>query len=644
MSNVPISQEFRFASIYEEVKRIRDQTAQNDVGGLRSMITLPSSTELIGFINQASERSWQAERPQMAGPLQPAFLCKPLIGNTQPRSSSRSSLRHPQPQYHSSRRPTLDVFDSPADVDPKGLEPYHILPPPPPPPPPPSPTSWYHHSTLPIDSRADMLPYDKVTLGAPFSLRDPQDRTSTPTRDSASFDSQTRTKFTPKAGKKLDVTFEAGTERPDSPWSADSGIEISPPRPVKPRSKPIDGPGTGDGKRIRGFEVELGSEFDEGVGWIEEDERTWRATFGSPNLGGIYGKDIGSEGEITIEVEEWCPGGEACRHYDDLVTTVPHHEPYGWIPMTPPGEFGGLARDYPQYESGFTVGGKEGIVLPDAIIEPDTPLARGPLPLQPPANLQSTIPSQTIPIPLHHMKRTACPSYPLEPLFDPFNPPPSGFVHPDLLPLPLSLGAPMLLHSPGLSPRPLSFGQYLYLQDHYSYNDPLLGKKGAWKCSLCDCGSREPLGFVRSGPWETPVEISELGMPSNRIMLSRLGFEVDLKKDERVAERRYARTQRGQGHELVKRGRVRSVDTQPNPNYIKLGPRRITRNAEKKVTVSEAASSEVTERPSTPCDTIEIDLGADCSRYARRHSYQGIANTRIECDLEIGDEDSDWTN
>jgi hypothetical protein len=576
----------------------------------------------------------------LTGPLQPAFLGKSLFGNTESRSSSISSLHHPQPEYHSARRPALDVFDSLADVGPKGLEPYHILPPPPPPPPPPSPTSWYRHAKVPIDSRPDILRHDQVTLGPPFSLRDPQNRTSTPARDSTSCDLQPPTNFTPKQDRKLDIRFETGTERPDSPWSADSGIEISPPRPVKPSSKPIGGPGTGDGKRIRGFEVELGPEFDEGVGWIEEDERTWRATFGSPNIGGIYGKDIGSEGEITIEVEEWCPGGEACRHYDDLVTTVPHHEPYGWILMTPPGEFGGLARDYPQYESGFTVGGKEGIVLPDAIIEPDTPLARGLLPLQPPANLQSTIPSQTIPIPLHHMKRTACPSYPLEPLFDPFNPPPSGFVHPDLLPLPLSLGAPMLLHSPGLSPRPLSFGQYLRLQNHYSHNDPLLGKKGAWKCSLCDCGSREPLGFVRSGPWETPVEISELGMPSNRIMLSRLGFEVDLKKDERLAERRYARTQRGQGHELVKRGRVRSVDPRSNPNYIKLGPRRIVDAAEKEVPTSKVTLNEVTECPSTPCDTIQVDLGANCGRHARRHSSQEIVSTRIECDLEVEDEDS----
>jgi hypothetical protein len=31
VSSVPISPEFRFASIYEEVRRIRDQTAQNDV-------------------------------------------------------------------------------------------------------------------------------------------------------------------------------------------------------------------------------------------------------------------------------------------------------------------------------------------------------------------------------------------------------------------------------------------------------------------------------------------------------------------------------------------------------------------------------------------------------------------------------------
>jgi hypothetical protein len=124
-------------------------------------------------------------------------------------------------------------------------------------------------------------------------------------------------------------------------------------------------------------------------------------------------------------------------------------------------------------------------------------------------------------------------------------------------------------------------------------------------------------------------------------MLSRLGFEVDLKKDERLAERRYARTQRGQGHELVKRGRVRSVDPRPNPNYIKLGPRRIVDTAEKEVPTSKVTLNEVTERPSTPCDTIEVDLGANCGRHARRHSSQGIVSARIECDLEVEDEDRD---
>lgn len=221
--------------------------------------------------------------------------------------------------------------------------------------------------------------------------------------------------------------------------------------------------------------------------------------------------------------------------------------------------------------------------------------------------------------------------YPVEPLFDP------GF-HPDLQPahtpvtsFPLHIGAPMLLHSPGIPPRPLNVGQYLYLKDHYSYSDPMLGRKGAWKCSLCDCGSREPPNFVRSGPWENPIEISELGAPENRIMLSRLGFEVDLKKKERLAEKRYVKAQRG---------RVRSSEKRLNPNYIKLGPKRITPKGD----VRSVAAKKIDEESSVPCGAIDVNWFGKGKHHTRRQSCQGDIKRRIACYLEAdggADEDSE---
>jgi hypothetical protein len=260
------------------------------------------------------------------------------------------------------------------------------------------------------------------------------------------------------------------------------------------------------------------------ISYVQPDQRTIHATFGSDpvrhveamitheqNNGGLYHDevtvDLGnrtgftkrmqdddekvqSEEEVWVDVTMWCPGGNGCQEYEHgglsnsrraklrQGTTAVH----------------GSDRDWK--ENGEAI-----ISFPDLIIEP------------PHSGSYST------PVDYIEAQRPAIMNKPYHPSI--YQPQRNNNSEPSLFPpnswsintqrLPTHPFTPILLHSPFRPPRWLTYSAFLSLHQHYSQPDPMLGRKGCWKCSLCGTGSRIPLG-EEAEVGQRAVELSELGI------------------------------------------------------------------------------------------------------------------------------------
>ena len=339
---------------------------------------------------------------------------------------------------------------------------------------------------------------------------------------------------------------------PASPWSIDSGIEVTPPRPSRlqklPQSAltPTNIADHGHGRSTDRYTQEEEENEDEGmVSYVQPDQRTIHAIFGSGAVGHVggmipYGRnkeafhreevtvDLGrgtgyprraqvndegvqEEEGVWVEVTRWCPGGDGCQEHQ-----------HGDLPLSNRAEstqgkvgFQRSGRSWNEY-------GEAVISFPDVIIEPSHP-GLYPEPFhyseeQHPAILvkpyhPSIYPPQQI--------NTSGPL--------PF-PPNSWYINTQPLPIhPLAL---ILLHSPFRPPRWMTYSAFLSLDEHYSQPDPMLGRKGCWKCSLCGTGSRIPLGAEEEVK-RRAVELSELGLRDDGNLLRAAvrpgegGFEMD---------------------------------------------------------------------------------------------------------------------
>ena len=313
---------------------------------------------------------------------------------------------------------------------------------------------------------------------------------------------------------------------PSSPWSVDSGIEVTPPRPTR-NQKPSRATSALTDESEHGViqsadrhvRDEAESEDEEMFSYVQPDQRTIHATFGSdpvrcdeesmPHGGSQEGfhrdevtvdfrsqsgfaereqrkdEEVEAEEEAWVEVKMWCPGGEGCRE---------HH--YGGFDKS---SVVGLRQEsMGAHESYGVRKGREEVMVsfPDVVIEPPhtgsftTTQTRSVIPINP---YHSTIhqPQQT------DMELLSFSHIPWN-----LN---------TYRPLPIHPFTPILLHSPFRPPRWMTHSAFLSLHQHYSQPDPMLGRRGCWKCSLCGTGSRIPLG-KEEHVGQRAVELSELGL------------------------------------------------------------------------------------------------------------------------------------